>query len=75
MPESNRNRTSVKGNENENRSGAGTTENSGYKKLPDNPQNAPNESISTADDPSNGKYSKTSKRDEDINNEETRGGR
>ncbi len=36
-----------------------------YRKLPDNPNDAKDESISTADDMANGKYSKTETRKED----------
>jgi|GEM_PF-2349686 len=75
MPDSTRNRNSVKETDKENRTGENTSEKTGYKKLPDNPSNRPDESISTANDPSNGKYSKTGRRDDEISNEETRGGR
>jgi hypothetical protein len=72
MPGNNRNRNSEKGNADENRTGAN---NEGYRKLPDDPSNDPAESISTANDTSNGKYSRTNKRDEDVDNDDTRGGR
>ena len=74
MADSNRNRKSEKGNERENRAGKKQVDDD-YRKLPDNPQNAPDESISTADDTTNGKYSRTAKRDEEIDNDDTRGGR
>jgi hypothetical protein len=75
MPESNRNRHSIKGNEQENRTGNNNPQKTGYRKLPDNPRNRPDESISTADNTANGKYSRTKVRDEDIDNDNTRGGR
>jgi len=75
MPGNNRNRKSIKGNENESRTGNKKKEKEGYKKLPDNPKNSPDESISTRDDTANGIYSRTGKRDEDIDNKKTRGGR
>jgi hypothetical protein len=72
MPDNKRNRNSQKGSEKENRTGSKGQQ---YQKLPDNPENDPDESISTADNTANGKYSRTGKRDDEINNEETRGGR
>jgi len=75
MADSKRNRKSLKGNEEEDRTGNINKEDTSYHKLPDNPNNPPDESISTADDSSDGKYSGTNKRDEDIDNENTRGGR
>ena len=75
MPDNNRNRKSEKGNEKENRTGNNTKQKSGYRKLPDNPQPRSDESISTADNTANGKYSRTGKRDDEVNNEDTRGGR
>lgn len=76
MANSNRNRNGQKGNDKENRVGGNRDENRGNRKLPDNPNNsADDESISTAGDTSNGKYSRTNVRDEDIDNDETRGGR
>lgn len=74
MTDSNRNRNSNKNTDEVNRTGKGQPENRGNKKLPDNPNNESDESISTAGDTSNGKYSRTNKRDEDIDNEDTRGG-
>ena len=74
MAESTRNRNSEKGNERENRGGKKQVDDD-YRKLPDNPENAQDESVSTADDTANGKYSRTAKRDEDIDNDDTRGGR
>jgi hypothetical protein len=75
MPNSNRNRNSQKGNENEKRTGNSDREKTGYQKLPDNPSHRSDESISTADNPANGKYSRTGKRDDEIDNDNTRGGR
>jgi len=69
------NRNSIKGSENENRTGQNGNENANNKKLPDNPANNPEESVSTVGDTSNGKYSRTNKRDEDIDNDDTRGGK
>lgn len=75
MPHSHRNRQGVKGNEEENRTGKNPPSKTRYRKLPDNPRNRPDESISTANNTANGKYSRTRKRDEDIDNDDTRGGR
>jgi hypothetical protein len=72
MPGNKRNRQGEKGNDKENRTGA---EKSRYKKLPDNPSNPPDESISTRDNTADGKYSRTGKRDDEIDNDDTRGGR
>jgi hypothetical protein len=72
MPGNKRNRQGEKGNDKENRTGS---EKSQYKKLPDNPRNAPDESISTRDNTANGKYSRAGKRDDEIGNDDTRGGR
>jgi len=69
------NRNSQKGSDKENLTGKGKPENAGNKKLPDNNQNNPEESISTRGDTANGKYSRTNKRDEDIDNDDTRGGK
>ena len=68
------NRNSIKGNDKENRTGAQGDENRSNKKLPDNPHTDPEESISTAGDTSGGKYSNTGKRDDEIDNDDTRGG-
>ena len=73
MPGNNRNRNSIKGSESEDRTGAKNE--TTYRKLPDDPSNPPDESISTRDDPSNGIYSRVKKRKEDIKKDETRGGR
>jgi len=73
MPGNNRNRNSQKSNDKENRTGNNTEEKTGYRKLPDNNKNKPDESISTAGNSASGKYSRTAKRDEDINNEDVRG--
>ncbi|MCD6063595.1 MAG: hypothetical protein K0R82_1506 [Flavipsychrobacter sp.] len=72
MANSNRNRNSTKGSEKETRKGT-EEENRGNRKLPNNANNDPEKS-NTAGDTSNGKYSRTNKRDEDIDNDDTRGG-
>ena len=72
MTDNSRNRDSQKGYENENRTGNNNEQQTGYRKLPDNPENA-SESISTAGDTANGKYSRTNVRDEDIDNSDVRG--
>ena len=72
MANSNRNRNSIKDHENENRTGEPQQP---YRKLPDDNSNNPSESISTHEDTANGKYSRTNVRDEDIDNDDTRGGR
>ncbi len=69
------NRNSQKTGENENRTGQNTRKDANNHKLPDNPANNPEELISTRGDTSNGKYSKTNVRDEDIDNDDTRGGK
>ena len=74
MTDSNRNRQGNKGNDQEQRTGANKGREP-YVKLPDDPSNAPDESISTADDTANGKYSRTSRRDDEVDNDDTRGGR
>ena len=68
------NRNSIKGNDKEKRNAGNADENRLNKKLKDNPRNDPDESLSTAGDTSGEKYSKTNKRDEDIDNDDTRGG-
>jgi hypothetical protein len=70
-----RHRHGIKGNEEENRTGNKNPVPAGSRKLPDNPKRRSDESISTRDDTANGKYSRTKKRDEDIDNDNTRGGR
>ena len=70
-----KNRNSQKGMDAENRTGQPGNENANNKKLPDNPNRNPEETVSTRGDTSNGKYSRTNKRDEDIDNDDTRGGR
>jgi len=75
MTNSKRNRNSLKGNEEEDRRGNIERQDSAYRKLPDNPNNPPDESISTADDTSGAKYSGTNKRKEDKDNDETENGR
>lgn len=75
MPGNERNKNSIKGSEQENRTGHNGKEKDNYRKLPDNPEHEPDDSVSTADNTAGGKYSKTGKRDEEVNNEDTRGGR
>ena len=70
-----RNRNSEKGNDTENRTGKNLQKDTHYRKLPDDNSNDPAESISTRGDTSNGKYSRTNKRDEEIDNDDTRGGK
>lgn len=70
-----RNRNSEKGSEQENRTGQAVRKDAHNKKLPDNPHRNPEETVSTVGDTSNSKYSRTDKRDEDIDNDDTRGGR
>jgi hypothetical protein len=74
MADSNRNRDSIKDTDKK-KGNRNSEENSRNRKLPDNPQNDQDETISTRGDTSGGKYSKTNKRDEDIDNDDTRGGR
>ena len=52
-----RNRNSQKDTDKENRRGKNLQKDTQYKKLPDDPSNNPEESISTRDDSANGKYS------------------
>ena len=73
MADSNRNRNSKKGSEKETRKGTGE-DNRGNSKRPDNRDNASDYRISTRCDTANGKYSRTGIRDEDIDNDDTRGG-
>lgn len=63
MPNSNKNRNSIKGSEDEDRTGA--KKETGYRKLPDDPDNPQDESISTADNTANGKYSRVDIRKEE----------
>ena len=49
--------------------------NSRNRKRPHGPGNNKTDSVSTKGDTSCGKYSKTNKRDEDIDNDDTCGGR
>jgi hypothetical protein len=70
-----RNRNSEKGNDTENRRGKNLQKDTGYTKLPDDTTNDPAESISTRGDTATGKYSRTSKRDDEIDNDDTRGGK
>lgn len=72
MAGKNRNRNSIKETDKDKRTGMHSEP---YRKLPDDPNLDPAKSPSTADDPSLGKYSKTDKRDEEIDNDDTRGGR
>ncbi|WP_343699853.1 hypothetical protein [Chitinophaga sp.] len=69
-----RNRQGIKGNDKENRTGHKNPVEGGYRKLPDNPKNRSDENVSTRNNPANGKYSRTKKRDEDIDNDNVRGG-
>lgn len=72
MPDNKRNRNSQKGNDRENRTGSDKKQPSdNYRKLPGNPKQG--DDISTHGDTSHGKYSKTRKRDDEINNAEVRG--
>ena len=68
------NRNSIKGSDKENRTGQ-QSENAQNHKLPDNPNNNPEELVSSRGDTSNGKDSKTNKRKEDIDKDYTRGGK
>jgi hypothetical protein len=70
-----RNRNSEKGTDAENRTGQNVRKDAHNKKLPDNPDNNPEDLISSRGDTSNGKDSRTNKRDEDIDNDDTRGGK
>ena len=70
-----KNKNNEKGNDTENRRGKNFQEDAHYKKLPDESSNNPSESVSTRDDTASGKYSPTNKRDEEIDNDDTRGGR
>jgi hypothetical protein len=72
---SKRNRNSQKGPEKEDRTGMSGEAPANYRKLKNNSRNRADQSVSTRDNPANGKYSKTNKRDEDVNNTDTRGGR
>lgn len=72
MPNSNRNRGSRKDHDRENRTGDNNESKTGYRKLPDN-NNATGDTVSTRGDSASGKYSKTNKRDEDIDNSDVRG--
>ena len=72
---SKRNRNSQKGPEKEDRTGVSKQGPGGYQKLRNNPRHRSDESISTRDNPANGKYSRTNKRDDEIRNGDTRGGR
>ena len=74
MADSNRNRGSIKDTDKK-KGNRNSEENSRNKKLPDNHANEQDQTVSTKGDTSNGKYSKTNKRDEEIDNDDTRGGR
>jgi hypothetical protein len=69
----NSNRNSEKSSENENRTGS-LPENASNHKLPDNQTPTDEDSVSTHGDSSNGKYSKTNKRDDEVDNNNVRGG-
>ncbi|HYC39621.1 MAG TPA: hypothetical protein VEB63_03965 [Chitinophagaceae bacterium] len=75
MPNRRRNRRGEKTTDRENRTGRNSPEQTSYRKLRDNLRNQPDQSISTADDTAGGIYSKTRKRDDEVRNEDTRGGR
>jgi hypothetical protein len=68
MPGSKSNRNSNKGSEEDSRKGKPKDQ---YQKMPDD-KNNPAESISTADDTANWKYSRTRNHKEEIDNGETR---
>ena len=70
-----RGRRQQKGSEGENRTGQNTRKDANNHKLPDNPDNNPEELVSTRGDTSNGQYSKTNKRDDEVDNDDTRGGK
>ena len=74
MADSNRNRKSIKDSDKK-RENKPSEENMGNRKLPDDTTNAQDETISTRGDTASGKYSKTKRRDEDVDNDDTRGGR
>ena len=61
-----RNRNSEKENDTENRRGKNLQKDTGYTKLPEDTTNDPAESISTRGDTANGKYSRTNKRDDEV---------
>jgi hypothetical protein len=69
-----RNRNSEKGNGTENRTRR-NFKNDNHYKNPDDPANDPAESTSTRGDTANGKYSRTNRRDDEVDNDDTRGGR
>lgn len=72
MPNSKRNWNSNKGTDEESRTGKPKN---WYQKLRDDPLNNPAKSVSTDNNTADGKYSRTRKRDEEIDNDETRRGR
>lgn len=72
MPGNNRNRNSQKETDKDKQSGMHSEP---YRKLPNDPNLDSSDSPSTANDTSGGKYSKTSKRDDEVDNDDTRGGR
>jgi len=72
MSSNNRNRNGQKETDKDKRTGM---HNETYRKLPDDPDLDPADSNSTANDTSQGKYSKTGKRDDEVDNDDTRGGR
>lgn len=51
----------------------GQPENVGNRKLPDNPQQT-EDAVSTAGDSANGKDSRTGRRDDEVDNNDRRGG-
>jgi len=70
----NQNRDSIKESDQEVCAGQ-QSENAQKHRLPDTPNNNPEELVSSRGDTSNGKDSKTGKRKEDIDQDYTRGGK
>jgi hypothetical protein len=70
MAQDKRNRNGMKGHDRENRTGSPEGQ---YRKLPDNEANQ-EDTVSTAGDSANGKYSRTNKRDDEVDNNQVRGG-
>lgn len=65
MPNRNRNRSSEKNTDKENRTGKNPMQDANYQKLPDDLSNQPSESVSTRDNTANPKYSHTRVRDDE----------
>lgn len=72
---SKRNRYSQKGPEKEERAGVSKQAPGEYQKLRNSPHRGTEGRVSTGNNPANGKYSRTHKRDDELNNADTRGGR